>query len=79
MSISELPDPINHFIEVINQGDTESFLDFFTSDGIVDDWLIDIKTRLLHTYDLFKRKQLNPLYHKGYNNNATSLFFMLIN
>ena len=28
MSASELPDPINRFVEVVNQGDTESFLDF---------------------------------------------------
>jgi hypothetical protein len=38
MSVSELPDPINRFVEVVNQGDTESFLDFFISNGIVDDW-----------------------------------------
>jgi hypothetical protein len=38
MGVSELPDPISRFVEVVNQGDTGSFLNSFTSDGIVDDW-----------------------------------------
>jgi hypothetical protein len=37
MRSSELPDPINHFVETVNRGDTKSFLDFFTSDGVVYD------------------------------------------
>jgi hypothetical protein len=37
MSASELPDPISRFVEVVNQGDTESFLDFFPTDGLVED------------------------------------------
>lgn len=37
MSTHELPDPINHLVETVNHGDTNSFLDFFTTDGVVDD------------------------------------------
>jgi ketosteroid isomerase-like protein len=37
MSVSELPDPIGSFVEAVNRGDTESFLDFFPSDGVVND------------------------------------------
>jgi hypothetical protein len=37
MSASELPDPISRFVEVVNQGNTESFLDFFPTDGVVED------------------------------------------
>jgi hypothetical protein len=37
MSLSELPDPINRFVEAVNRADTKSFLDFFPSDGVVED------------------------------------------
>jgi SnoaL-like protein len=37
MRNSELPVLIDRFVEVVNRGDTKSFLDFFTSDGIVYD------------------------------------------
>jgi hypothetical protein len=37
MKISKLPDSINQFVEVINRGDTESFLNFFTSEGVMND------------------------------------------
>jgi hypothetical protein len=37
MSKHELPDPIDHLVETVNHGDTNSFLDYFTTDGTVDD------------------------------------------
>jgi hypothetical protein len=37
MNVPELPDPIGRFVEAVNRGDTESFLGFFPSDGLVDD------------------------------------------
>lgn len=37
MSKHKLPDPIDHLVEIVNHGDTNSFLDFFTTDGTVDD------------------------------------------
>jgi hypothetical protein len=37
MNQFELPDPVNRLVETVNHGDTDSFLDFFTSDGVVDD------------------------------------------
>ncbi|AIC15119.1 nuclear transport factor 2 family protein [Nitrososphaera viennensis] len=37
MSLPELPDPIGRFVDAVNRGDTGSFLDFFPSDGVVDD------------------------------------------
>jgi ketosteroid isomerase-like protein len=37
MSEPKLPDPINAFVEAVNRGDTDSFLDFFLDDGAVDD------------------------------------------
>ena len=37
MSEPQLPDPIGHFVESVNRGDTESFLGFFLRDGVVDD------------------------------------------
>jgi hypothetical protein len=33
----QLPDPINHLVEIVNRGDTESFLNFFIVDGVVND------------------------------------------
>lgn len=37
MSEPKLPGPINDFVEAVNRDDTDSFLAFFPSDGIVDD------------------------------------------
>jgi hypothetical protein len=37
MSVSELPDSISHFVEVVNRGNTESFLNFFPSNGMIED------------------------------------------
>ncbi|MDQ3969783.1 MAG: nuclear transport factor 2 family protein [Thermoproteota archaeon] len=37
MSALALPDPINRFVEAVNRGDNESFLDFFPRDGLVED------------------------------------------
>jgi hypothetical protein len=33
-----IPDPIRHFLEATNAGDTEAFLDTFTSDASLSDW-----------------------------------------
>ena len=38
MGAPDLPNPIDKFVAVVNRGDTEAFLSFFTEDGIVDDW-----------------------------------------
>ncbi|MBB6411821.1 nuclear transport factor 2 family protein [Mesorhizobium sangaii] len=32
------PEPIRRFIEATNRGDTEAFLDAFTSDASLSDW-----------------------------------------
>lgn len=37
MSI-DVPSPVREFIDHVNGGDTEGFLDAFTDDGYVDDW-----------------------------------------
>jgi hypothetical protein len=37
MRMSELPDPIDRFVDVVNKGDTKSFLDFFIEEGVVND------------------------------------------
>ncbi len=38
MAEPELPLFVERFVEAINQGDTEAFLDLFMSDGVVNDW-----------------------------------------
>lgn len=38
MSNNTLPEPVQQFVEAVNRGDTEAFLDFFPEDGVVNDW-----------------------------------------
>jgi ketosteroid isomerase-like protein len=38
MTISELPAPIQEFIDATNAGDTERFLAVFTDDAYLNDW-----------------------------------------
>ncbi|MFJ3957184.1 nuclear transport factor 2 family protein [Arthrobacter sp. NPDC090010] len=33
-----LPAPVDAFVEAVNRHDEEAFLDFFPTDGFVDDW-----------------------------------------
>lgn len=33
-----IPDPIRHFVEATNAGDTQAFLDTFTADASLTDW-----------------------------------------
>lgn len=35
---AEVPEPVKGFINAVNAGDTERFLGFFPSDGLVNDW-----------------------------------------
>lgn len=35
---TQVPEPVNGFIEAVNGGDTDRFLAFFPDDGVVDDW-----------------------------------------
>lgn len=34
----ELPVPVQQLVDAINAGDTEAFVDSFTSDAVVNDW-----------------------------------------
>jgi hypothetical protein len=36
--MTEIPRLLADFVNAINRGDTPAFLDFFTADGVVDDW-----------------------------------------
>ncbi|ASU83711.1 nuclear transport factor 2 family protein [Nocardiopsis gilva YIM 90087] len=38
MSTATLPAPLDRFFDVVNSGDSQGFLDFFGTDGVVNDW-----------------------------------------
>ncbi len=35
---TDVPEPVSGFIAAVNAGDTERFLDYFPTDGVVNDW-----------------------------------------
>lgn len=37
-SITDVPTPVAAFVEAINAADTETFVNLFTPDGLVNDW-----------------------------------------
>jgi len=38
MTRTNLPPPVNGFLDAINRNDTAEFLAYFPHDGVVDDW-----------------------------------------
>lgn len=37
-AVSELPEPVQRFVEAINTADVDAFVDAFTESGFVNDW-----------------------------------------
>ncbi|APX33544.1 polyketide cyclase [Brachybacterium sp. P6-10-X1] len=38
MTRTDIPEPVDSFVEAVNRHDEQAFLDAFTGDGVVDDW-----------------------------------------